>query len=45
MPGEVSFKHPHREKLLRGRMVELDLEKKDAAEEDVLFVGGRPLFI
>ena len=45
MPGEVSFKHPHREKILRGRMVELDLAKKDAAEEDVLFVGGRPLFI
>jgi hypothetical protein len=45
MAGEVTFKHPHREKILRGKMVELDLEKADAAEEDVLFVGGRPLLI
>src|SRR5690606_745408 len=42
-PGEVSFKHPEREELLRGRMVELELEEPEAARDDVLFVGGRPL--
>ncbi len=43
MPGEVNFKHPHREKMLRGKMVELDLSDSSAGEDDVLFVGGRPL--
>jgi hypothetical protein len=45
LPGEVTFKHPHREKIVRGRLVEIDLGKTDAAQEDVLFVGGRPLLI
>lgn len=43
LPGEVQFKHPHKDKMLRGQMVELQLEQADAAEDDVLFVGGRPL--
>jgi hypothetical protein len=43
LPGEVNFKHPHREKMLRGKMIELELSDQDAAEDDVLFVGGRPL--
>ena len=45
LPGEVSFKHPHRDKMLRGQMVELKLEDGADATDDVLFVGGRPLFI
>jgi hypothetical protein len=45
MAGEVSFKHPHREKVLRGRMIVVDLKDKSAAEDDVLFVGGRPLLL
>ena len=45
LPGEVQFKHPHRDKQLRGQMVELHLEDGAAATDDVLFVGGRPLFI
>ncbi len=45
MEGEVSFKHPHREKVLRGRMIVVDLKDKSAAEDDVLFVGGRPLLL
>jgi hypothetical protein len=45
LPGEVQFKHPHRDKMLRGQMVELKLEDGAAATDDVLFVGGRPLFI
>lgn len=45
LPGEINFKHPQREKVLRGQLVEIDLEDGNAGEEDVLFVGGRPLFI
>ncbi len=45
LPGEVSFKHPRREKTLRGQMIEVDLEGATAAEKDVLFVGGKPLGI
>ena len=45
LPGEVQFKHPHKDKMLRGQMVELKLDDNSAAEDDVLFVGGRPLFI
>ncbi|MFT3698776.1 MAG: hypothetical protein QM831_36860 [Kofleriaceae bacterium] len=43
LPGEVQFKHPNRDKQLRGQMVELKLEDGAAATDDVLFVGGRPL--
>jgi hypothetical protein len=45
LPGEVQFKHPHREKVLRGQMIVVDLAEKSAAEEEVLFVGGRPLLL
>lgn len=45
LPGEVQFKHPNRDKMLRGQMVELKLEDASAATDDVLFVGGRPLLI
>jgi hypothetical protein len=45
LPGEVTFKHPHREKILRGQMIELDLGDRDAAEDEVLFVGDKPLFL
>ncbi|MCW5807585.1 MAG: hypothetical protein KIT31_34840, partial [Deltaproteobacteria bacterium] len=45
LPGEVQFKHPHRDRMLRGQMVELrlDPEDGDAATDDVLFVGGKPI--
>jgi len=45
LPGEVSFKHPHREKVVRGQMVSIDLDDADSARDDVLFVGGRPLLL
>jgi hypothetical protein len=45
LPGEVTSKHPHREKMLRGQLVEVDVGEGEAAEQDVLFVGGRPVFI
>jgi hypothetical protein len=43
LPGEVQFKHPTRDKQLRGQMVEMKLEESIDATDDVLFVGGRPL--
>lgn len=46
LPGEVQFKHPNRDKQMRGQMIELKLEDgSSAATDDVLFVGGRPLLI
>ena len=47
LPGEVQFKHPQRDKMLRGQMVEMKLDEDaaGAASGDVLFVGGKPLFI
>lgn len=47
LPGEVQFKHPHRDKMLRGQIVELKLDKEDAdaASDDVLFAGGKPLYL
>ncbi len=45
LPGEVQFKHPHKDKMLRGQMVEMKMDDDEmgAAEDDVLFVGGKPL--
>ncbi|HLU65677.1 MAG TPA: hypothetical protein VKZ63_05350 [Kofleriaceae bacterium] len=43
LPGEVTMKHPHRDKMLRGQMVELELSEPDAVAKGVLFVGGRPM--
>jgi hypothetical protein len=45
LPGEVMGKHPNRDKMLRGQMVELKLDQAITATDDVLFVGGRPLFL
>ncbi|HEY5924972.1 MAG TPA: hypothetical protein VIV11_24995, partial [Kofleriaceae bacterium] len=45
LPGEVSVRHPHRERQLRGRMIELGLDEPAAARDDVLFVGGAPLWL
>jgi hypothetical protein len=47
LPGEVQYKHPHREKMMRGQLVELslDADEVDSARDDVLFVGSRPLWL
>ena len=42
LPGEVQLRHPHRDSMMRGQMVELALT--DGAHEDVLFLGGKPLW-
>ena len=44
LPGEVQFKHPHRDAQLRGKMLELKLTDAEAGQHDVLFLGGAPLF-
>ena len=45
LPGEVTYKHPFRDKDLRGQMVDLKLDddERDAVAKSVLFVGGRPM--
>ena len=44
---DVRFGSDARDKMLRGQMVEmkLDEEDDDAAAGDVLYIGGKPLFI
>jgi hypothetical protein len=44
IPGEVQFRHPHRDKNLRGQLVEVkfDDDDPDAGMEEHLFVGGKP---
>ena len=43
LPGEVQMRHPHRDSVMRGQMVEMRLDRASAAKDDVLFVGGAPL--
>ena len=47
IPGEVFGRHPHRDKALRGQLVELKLdpEDADAGETEVLFIGGKPFLL
>jgi len=45
LPGEVTFQHPHRGTTVRGQLVELDLSEPDAAANNVLFLGGAPLWL
>ena len=44
LPGEVAGRHPHRDKSMRGQLVEIKLDKDDAdaGETEVMFVGGKP---
>ena len=43
LPGEIQQKHPHRDKMLRGQLAEVQIEDGAAAQDDVLFVGGKPM--
>jgi hypothetical protein len=43
LPGEVEVKHPSRDSVLRGRMIEMQMTDADAAQDEVLFAGGKPL--
>jgi hypothetical protein len=44
LPGEIQLKDPHRDTQLRGRMIEMELTDADAAQDEVLFAGGKPLW-
>ncbi len=43
--GDVTFQHPHRDRPLVGRMLELRLDDPAAAQAEILFVGGPPLWL
>jgi len=43
--GEVENIHPHDESVQRGIMVELELSTPSAEGENVLFAGGKPLWL
>jgi len=43
LPGEVAVRHPHRDSVVRGQMIELELTDAEAAKGNVLFAGGKPL--
>lgn len=43
LPGEVQVRHPTRDTVVRGRMIEMHLTEPVAAEEMLLFAGGPPL--
>ena len=45
LPGEVQFKHPHNDTLLRGQMLELRMDDAAAAKNEVLFLGDKPMWI
>jgi hypothetical protein len=43
--GEVQDIHPHDESVQRGIMVEIELSTPSAANDSVLFAGGKPLWL
>ncbi|MFT3694576.1 MAG: hypothetical protein QM831_15615 [Kofleriaceae bacterium] len=43
--GEVENIHPHDETIRRGVLVEIELSTPSAAEANVLFAGGKPLWL
>jgi hypothetical protein len=43
--GEVQDIHPHDESVQRGMMVEIELKTPSAEGENVLFAGGKPLWL
>ncbi len=44
LPGEVTVKEPNRDSVVRGRMISMQMSDPAAAENEVLFAGGPPLF-
>jgi hypothetical protein len=45
LEGEVSLRHPVRQQMLRGVMVELSLGERQWAQEQLLHVGRPPLLL
>ncbi len=44
LPGEVTVKEPNRDSVVRGRMISMQMSEPEAAQNEVLFAGGPPLF-
>lgn len=44
LPGEVTVKEPNKDSVVRGRMISMQMSEPEAAENEVLFAGGPPLF-
>jgi len=43
LPGEVQVRHPARDMIMRGRMIEMQMTDPAAAQNAVLFAGSPPL--
>jgi hypothetical protein len=45
LDGEVSERHPDKDRTLRGVMIEMQLSDNHAGEDNVLFAGSKPFWI
>jgi hypothetical protein len=45
LDGEVSERHPEKDRMLRGVMIEMSLRDAGAAQDAVLFAGSKPFWI
>jgi hypothetical protein len=45
LDGEVSERHPEKDQLLRGVMIEMSLSDTHAGQDNVLFAGSKPFWI
>lgn len=43
LAGEVNVKHPNRDAMVRGQMIEMEMTDASAAQDEVLFAGHPPL--
>lgn len=45
LDGEVSERHPEKDRMMRGVMIEMSLRDAGAGQDAVLFAGGKPFWI
>lgn len=45
LDGEVTERHPEKDRMLRGVMIEMQLSDPHAGEDNVLFAGSKPFWI
>lgn len=45
LDGEVTERHPEKDRMMRGVMIEMQLSETRAGEDPVLFAGSRPFWI
>jgi hypothetical protein len=45
LDGEVTERHPEKDKMLRGVMIEMQLNDTRAGQDNVLFAGSKPFWI